>query len=77
MTKNFFDPNIFSTQKFFDPKIFFDHKIFLSNFYFEPNLKDKSLILTKILGLHFQLQKESNHNLMGFDTIEINLVIVS
>ena len=59
MTQIFFDPKFFSMTLILEKMIIIFDKFFLN----------------KIFGLHFQLQNSLTINQMGFDTVEINLVL--
>ena len=65
MSQHIFLTQILFTQQFFYPNFFKTNKYYLTQIFF-----------TKILGPHFQRQNSLTTNNMGFDTIEINLVLV-
>ena len=60
LLRNLFDQKNFLTQNFFDQNFFMAQKFFYQIF-FDQNLKKDIIFdkrfLTKIFGLHFQLQK--------------------
>ena len=86
MTQNFCFTQIFDPKSFFDPKFFWP-EIFLTQQFFLPKLfwpnnfftqffkKQTNIIFTNFFDQIFFYYKNSlTTNLMGFDTIEINLV---
>ena len=79
--KTFFDPKLFLTQNFFWPKLFLTKnfiwtKIFWTKIFLDQNLKKKNhYFWQKFLDYIYNYKDSLTSNQMGFDIIEINLLI--